>query len=75
VSNGLGYGRRGTIRQTIDEEEVCAGILLPSAGEIADDAVDVGGGRHEHVDCVEARLRLSVARYGFDDFWPDFKQR
>jgi hypothetical protein len=56
------------IRRTIDEEEVRAGILLPSAGEIADDAVDVGGGGHEHVDRVKAWLWLSVARYGFDDF-------
>ena len=54
-------------RLTIDEEEVRASILLPSAGEIADDAVDVGGGGHEHVDRVEARLCLSVARYGFND--------
>jgi hypothetical protein len=45
-----------------------AGILLPSAGEIADDAVDVGGSRHEHVDRVKARLRLTIVRYGFDDF-------
>lgn len=35
ASNGLGYGRRGTIRQTIDEEGVHASILLSSAGEIA----------------------------------------
>jgi len=47
---------------------VRASILLPSAGEIADDAVDVGGGGHEHVDRVEAWLWLSVVRYGFDDF-------
>jgi hypothetical protein len=45
-----------------------AGILLPSAGEIADDAVDVGGSRHEHVDRVKAGLRLTIVRYGFDDF-------
>jgi hypothetical protein len=44
------------------------GILLPTAGEITNDAVDVGGGRHEHVDRVEARLGLSIVRYGFDDF-------
>jgi hypothetical protein len=62
-------------RRTIDEEEVRGGILLLSAGEIADDAVDVGGGGHEHVDRVEARLWLSVARYGFNDFWLDIKQR
>ena len=43
-------------RRTIDEEEVSGGILLPTAGEVADDAVDIGGGRHEHVDRVEARL-------------------
>jgi hypothetical protein len=47
---------------------MCASILLPSAGEITDDAVDVGGGRHEHVDRVEAWLWLSIVRYGFDDF-------
>jgi hypothetical protein len=62
-------------RQTIDEKEVRGSILLLSAGEIADDAVDVGGGGHEYVDRVEARLWLSVARYGFNDFWLDFKQR
>ncbi len=62
-------------RRTVDEEEVRGGILLLSAGEIADDTVDVGGGGHEHVDRVEAWLWLSVGRYGFDDFWLDFKQR
>lgn len=62
-------------RRTIDEEEVRGGILLPSAGEITDDAVDVGGGGHEHVDGFEALLWLSAARYGFNDFWLDLKQR
>jgi hypothetical protein len=62
-------------RRTINEEEVRGGILLLPAGEIADDAVDVGGGGHEHVDRLEAWLWLSVARYGFNDFWIGFKQR
>src|SRR6266851_1163876 len=57
-------GRRG---RTIDEEEVRTGILLSPAGKIADDAVDIGGGGHEHVDGVEARLCFAIVRYGFDD--------
>jgi hypothetical protein len=42
--------------RTIYEEEVRASILLTSGGEIADDAVNVGGSRHDHVHRVEALL-------------------
>ena len=54
--------------RTIDEEEVRASILLSSTRKIADDAVDIGRGGHEHVYRVEARLCFAVVRYGFDDF-------
>jgi hypothetical protein len=64
-----------TVGRTIDEKEVGTSILLPSSGEIADDAVDVGGGRHEHVDRVEAWLWLAVVRYRFDDFMLSFRKR
>jgi len=56
-----------TCGRTIDEEEVRATVLLSPTGKIADDAVDVGRGGHEHVHCVESRLRLAVTCYGFDD--------
>jgi len=56
------------VGRTIDEEEVRASVLLSSTGKIADDAVDVGRGGHEHVHRVESRLRLAVTRYRFDDF-------
>lgn len=55
------------VGRTIDEEEVRASVLLSPTRKIADDAVDVGRGGHEHVHCVESRLRLAVTRYGFDD--------
>ncbi len=54
--------------RTIDEEEMGAGIVLSPTGEVADDTLDVGGGGHEDVHRVEARLCLAVARYGFDDW-------
>jgi hypothetical protein len=38
---------RTEVGQTIDEEEVCASVLLSSTGKIADDAVDIGRGGHE----------------------------
>jgi len=58
---------KGGRLRTIDEEEVCPCILLSSTRKIADDAVDVGRGGHDHVYRVEARLCLAVVRYGFDD--------
>ena len=55
--------------RTIDEEEVRASVLLSSTGEIADDAVNVGRGWHEHVHRVESRLCLAVTRDRFDNFF------
>jgi hypothetical protein len=53
ASNGLGYGRRGTIKRTIDGEEVHVSILLPSAGEIAR-----WRGAMMFIDCAERAVSI-----------------
>lgn len=52
--------------RTVSEEEMGSRVLLTARCEIADDASDVLGRRHQDVDSLEG-LYLSMVRDDFDD--------
>lgn len=50
---------------TVDEEEVADEVLGRWTREVLNYSVDILGGGHENVDCLEA-WRLAVVGYRFD---------
>lgn len=52
-------------RRAINEEKV-SGSVLPSAGEVLDDALDILARRHEHVEGLKLGLWVAVGVDGFN---------